>query len=68
MYQGSPTIPECNDGTMNWLIIDKRFSITQEQADYFKKQFYDGPKQKSGNYRDLQHTESQIGYYSFTSE
>ena len=59
-------MPGCTDGSMNWMIIDNRFSITQEQADYFMKQFHGADaKQIDGNYRNLQSTDSKVGYYSF---
>ena len=64
LYLGSPTIPACTDGSLNWVVIDKRFSISQEQAEYFNKQFY-GNKQEHGNYRNLKTTLSPVGYYTF---
>jgi carbonic anhydrase len=51
-YLGSPTIPPCRLGTMNWIISKRVFSMNQEQRDFFYNLFNND--KMDGNWRNLQ--------------
>ncbi len=66
VYRGSITMPYCTDDTMNWVVIDKAFPMSQGQKQFFEDMFY-GNVQKEGNWRETQPNSNPIGYYRFDS-
>jgi carbonic anhydrase len=66
-YLGSPTMPYCTDNTVNWIVLEKPYEITQEQGDFFSKMFYQ-EFQTDGNWRAAQRNVNTLGFYDFMSQ
>lgn len=59
-YNGSPTIPPCNEGKYHWVVNRRTFSLTAEQKNQLVKILSRNAEQWDGNWRRLQPQNSNI--------
>jgi len=60
-------MPFCNDNYINWLVLDRTFEMSAEQAQFFRAMFYGGV-QPDGNYRNVQKNSNKVGYFSYAQQ
>ena len=53
-YLGSTTIPPCTNAKLNWVVVNKVFSMTQEQKEDLLEIMSQGEEDWPGNWRAAQ--------------